>query len=476
MSDLHELVTKLREALEEEKATIEAQITAIVAARPPPAPKAEMSRAVITLSSEADFIANSGLGNNMYMLTQDVTVTTFPGFYLDNPVTTCIFDGNGYTITILNRTDFAGLFIANVSSNINQITVQNLTITASNSTLAQNAGWFFTADSTGTAINCGSNGPIQNPNCGGIFGRAGEYGTNNTITVRAENCYSTGIISGTGAGGIVGGDSIQGTDGQIKNCYSTGPIIGNNAGGIIGTNAVFRGFVTIENCYSLGNMSGVKNGGIVGSNVAYQGTVVITNCYSVGDMSDSTSGGIIAASTSPPGVITIQHCFTTGSGGNSIYGPLDNITPTVTNSGHNSGWADSAANMYLTGFPGEDPQIWYSWDIDTPYRLTAPPAPPYPLNSFLLLTDDSVMAVSGNVLLYSADSVITFFETDSFGADPTSYPPGSLFRRTGRRLTKPHEYVFSEVQLIACATNGGRGGPTGYVCSWAASGSPPGLA
>ena len=181
------------------------------------------------------------------------------GFFRMNS-TYITFDGNNNTVTISGVTNYPGLINSNSKSNI---TVQNVGVLNSGSTLAANSGWV----------------------CHTFYGQSA---INNIVT----NCYSTGAITGQFSGGICGYlAGFSGGSVTISNCYSTGAISGGNAGGICGYRAGDSGSVTITNCYSTGAISS-GGGGICGSNAGQSaGSVTITNCYSSGTMTGG-SGGI----------------------------------------------------------------------------------------------------------------------------------------------------------------------------------------
>jgi Hint domain len=262
--------------------------------------------------------ANTPLANGVtYTLVENVTMSS--PFSFSGSGAGIIFNGNHHKVTVVNNMSWPGLFSAG-------ITVSDLGIESSGSALftvndypSYGGGWFFARGVGGSASNCYSTGPIA-AGCGGIFGSQ-SGGT-------ATNCYSSGSI-GAFAGGIFGSRSR----GTATNCYSSGSIE-IEAGGIVGSDSI----VTARNCYSTGTIVNFA-GGICGS--WSKGT--ITNCYSTGSM------GMYSGSIQQLG---------------SVVG--------ITNSGHSDSWSDTAANQYLTGFPGSGvTQVWYSVSANTPYVLTA---------------------------------------------------------------------------------------------------------
>jgi hypothetical protein len=277
-------------------------------------------------------------------LTTDVTFTTsYGGLNQFICGTTYItFDGMGYTCTLNMITGYNG-FIQNLSgppsdgSGFSNITVKNIKVLSSGSSLANSAGWVccsnFGRSVTNVLVkNCSSNGTITSFGSGGICG--GNAGVKGVITI--ENCFSTGIISGFGAGGICGqvagggfGVAFQGSA-NITNCYSTGAISGNSAGGICGYFAGQNyGRVILTQCYSNGAISGSNAGGICGSNTAESsGSVSVTNSYSSssGYISD-ISRGIYGASSS--GATDPSNCYIANNAWSSTDADTDLLSGTT---------------------------------------------------------------------------------------------------------------------------------------------------
>ena len=130
---------------------------------------------------------------------------------------------------------------------------------------------------------------------------------------------------------------------------------------------------TATNCYSIGSI-GAGAGGIFG--FLSDGTA--TNCYSTGSIAEN-AGGI----------------FGMGSGGN------------FTNSGHSTGWNDTYARTYLTGYPGQIPLVWISTAPNTPYQLyvPAPNVPCFPAGTRILTASGykTVETLTQGELVLTAD-------------------------------------------------------------------------
>ena len=265
-----------------------------------------------------------------YIFTENVNM--YNPFTFAGDGTGITVDGNGHIVTVLNRLDWTGLFSS-------AITVQNLGISSVESVLYTGSGWFFGNGVGGVATNCYSTGLIEQQT-GGIFG---DYSSGTAI-----NCYSTGTING---GGIFGNNS----SGTATNCYSTGIIRG---GGIFGDYSSG----TATNCYSTGI---ILDGGIFGGGSS--GTA--SNCYSTGNIAYS-KGGIFGSESTG----TAINCYSTGSigggGAGGIFGA--DSTGTVLNSGNSTGWNDTDARRYLTGYPGRIPRVWTSTTPNTAYQFYVP--------------------------------------------------------------------------------------------------------
>lgn len=285
-------------------------------------------------------------------------------------------DGNNKTITIDgNIINYPGL-IQNGTGNSstktintigkNNITIQNINISSSNSTLVQYSGWicqaFYgnTSSGTNTISNCSNNGIISSKsggigggfvfafstgtnvitNCknmgafsnttgGGILGRNFAYSSSGSNTI--TNCTNSTTIYDL-SGGIIGAESFVSSSGinLITNCINTGIIGGFAAGGIIGWGFAITssGSNTITNCINNGEISGQYSGGVVGSNYGKsalgQSQNTISNCTNNGNISGSNSGGIGGDwfGDKSSGTNTITNCANTGNISGSYSGGM----------------------------------------------------------------------------------------------------------------------------------------------------------
>jgi len=177
-------------------------------------------------------------------LATNITLTAANQYFIigSNLITV---DGSIYTVTIGSSvTDYPG-FVQNLS--YSGISVSNINMKCTTSTLAGNGGWVGQSGTINTNFyKCSSDGIIGQT--GTIFTGGGIVGSS-TSYVTVENCWSSGQITGydvnRGSGGIVGLSCVNAI---ISNCYSTGNI-GLFGGGILGSFA--NGFL-IDHCYSLG--------------------------------------------------------------------------------------------------------------------------------------------------------------------------------------------------------------------------------
>jgi hypothetical protein len=276
-----------------------------------------------------------------------------------------IFDGSGHTITMYAALPFQGLFSV-------AVTVSNLGILPSTSTLAPNVGWFFAEYViNGSATNCYSTGPIDNMNCGGIFG------ANSTGT--ATYCYSNGTQGIPGITFYCGGICGRYFLGNISYCYSIGRIA-QSGGGIVGANYLGG---TITNCFSIGPIN-YGSGGILGE--ASLGTAI--NCYSNGQQLQNYAGGIFGygVGISVPTTVSAIHCYTAepaSAFGGAYFGGDSGPYAFDISCANSAGWNYTISNTALTGYPGDpiNPQVWVmtNYPIDNrPYIFVNPPIPPVP--------------------------------------------------------------------------------------------------
>lgn len=317
-------------------------------------------------------------------------------------------DGTRPIITIDGVLGYYGLIQngAEFVSGYSNISIFNLVVDVSGSTLADGYGWFgqqfFGKEAAENYIvNCTSDGPISSGG-GGIVGRRAGSGADASLkligcsssgvigndgggivgrdagfaggSITCVSCWSTGIID-ISSGGIIGSEASYAT---ITNCYSTG-VIRDGGGGICGRICGYSGrTVTIRNCYSEGTIA-ANAGGIGGANT---GIVSISNCYSLGAMAASTAGGIIGATTST--AFTIANCYVVGSVvgvvgyiiGSSDVVPIDCYSEAKEEAQDDGGLAGtwSAVHTIDILLPGT---IWTDTDLISPYELTAMGYTPY---------------------------------------------------------------------------------------------------
>ena len=235
-------------------------------------------------------------------------------------------------------TNYSGL-IQNSSNT--DIVIQNVILissdTASNPSLAQNAGWIVQSGcsfvrlvncmtsllalnnngglvgsnaSNMSAIGCSYGGLIINGS-GGIFGPYSQY-------ITAENCTNSRDIA-NGSGGIFGPNCSKST---AINCSNSGDVI-NGSGGIFGpncNNGATQNASLASYCFSSGMITG-NSGGIFGPNCNNFGTdssCVANDCYSlgqIGKIGNYDNGGIFGPSAnigSSSSSCDANRCFAIG--------------------------------------------------------------------------------------------------------------------------------------------------------------------
>ena len=245
-------------------------------------------------------------------------------------------DGSNQTVTVSDVTNFLGLIRngtgdasteAKITNGYSNITVQNIKISATMSTLAEYGGWicqaFFGNTSSGTNVisNCTNNNGIISWKSGGIAGGstfAFSTGTNNVV-----DCKNMATFSNDQGGGIVGRRFAQGSSSTntISNCTNSGIVSFQWTGGIAGTRCFnsASGTNMITNCTNSGTISGQYAGGITGSQFAQEssGTNTISNCTNSGVISGRFAGGIAGLSFAKLSLVnsknTISNCTNSGT-------------------------------------------------------------------------------------------------------------------------------------------------------------------
>lgn len=395
----------------------------------------------------------SGSSTLTVSFTSDTTFTSTLQYFItgSNNIT---YDGNNYTMTISGVSNYLGLISNGTSgsSGYNNVTVQNISIISSSSTILNFGGWIcqsnFGKGATGGVItNCNSNGTIS---LGG-GGIVGENCGSNSGSVSISKCFSTGYIDG---GGITG-DGVGNNSGNITitNCYSSG-IINSNGGGIIGGISGVNGIINISNCYTSGNI--IIGGGIVGGDSGISGgTITVSNCYSRGSIAPGC-GGIVGASY---GNVICTNCYTSGVTGvsnqNGIYAgsSLDNALGSnnysEANNGSLSGWSNTNASAYLLNGPVGYIQgsVWSVLNflvLNLPWILSAFNSQIYSPNTATISTDTTYTTGSSiltgqttqiisvnNSLTYSDISIDNLTGIITFTNKPEGTYIVSVINRTG---------------------------------------------
>jgi ribosomal protein L13E len=314
-------------------------------------------------------------------------------------------DGNNKTVTISGVTNYLGLIqngTGNTSSGIvaaegkSNITVQNIKISSSNSTLSYHSGWicqaFYGNSSSGMNLiqNCTNNNGNISYFGGGITGGFTFAFSTGTNTV--SNCKNMGVHDSYYCGGIAGSyfarSSQEGSINTISNCTNSGNMAYNYCGGIV-SGFCFQGAYgtnTIINCSNNVNIPGANSGGIVAEyfalNALAGSTITIMNCINIGTVSNAGYSGIAASSfaqNAPLSTIRIKNCYT-------LYGIIGPSSQYLSNTYEANGtWSTINAlqkllleenNTYIWAYPkvnGVDqpnsPFLLYSLNPNnTPYK------------------------------------------------------------------------------------------------------------
>jgi hypothetical protein len=217
---------------------------------------------------------------------------------------TGVFNGKGRKIINLTidanvaENDFLGLFGNIEHGEVNNIILENVSITGGNYSIY--IGGLVGSNSNGSISNCSSTS-INIDGFGQIGGLVGSNGG------AVSNCSSTGVISGVAfnIGGLAGSNS----GGNISYCITTVTVTGGDdsedLGGLVGYNSSGD----INNCHSTGTVIGGENTWILGGLVGYNRLGNISNCYSTCEVNGITEiGGLVGRNWG-----TITGCHSTGA-------------------------------------------------------------------------------------------------------------------------------------------------------------------
>lgn len=372
-----------------------------------------------------------------------------------------VFEGSNNTVDVSGVTGFQGLFQCLSTNTNSSLTVNNLGLYGTNSTLYQrnvgaiggfqSSGWFIQWQSTATVHNCFSTGALSVNNTGGIFG--------GLCSGIATFCYSTGAITGGGVGGIFG--TCAGKANAI-NCYSTGAIRGSGAGGIFGYSTNFKApdanvtrlIQNAINCYSTGVINTAnpnQSGGIYGY-IQNGGNYNAINCYSLGNITNSTTaGGIYAGADDGYPAMIAANCYSAGTMltlANGIYGQDNGATNYWPSNNYvaNGNWLDASANkLLIRSVPDLSNnngisigQFWTSIAPNTPFFLSSfneTPYTPYAAASYVENVSFTSLRGSteynqyrviqnvgpaGSVVIDPSSGILTFSNFTDVGVDTVS--------------------------------------------------------
>ncbi|NIP24703.1 MAG: hypothetical protein GWN67_29215 [Phycisphaerae bacterium] len=300
-----------------------------------------------------------------------------------------IFDGAGHRINNLTiddggvGNDYLGLFGYTENGQINNLSVENITIKVVEESYF--TGGLAGFNDTTTVTNCYVSGEISAVRysrvIGGMIGRnidgeiancstannvyPGEHTTEvggligSNVNGVITNCYTTGAVSGEYMSNELGGLIGRCNDGTITDCYTTGNVSGYmQLGGLVGHNV--DNIVT--NCYATGTLTGGVwgIGGLIGENAYAQ----INNCSAVGaifgEHYSTRLGGLIGYNNGSAGGGTVMNCFATGTvtGGDfsEILGGLigDNVYATTINSYATGAVISGDSSGLIGGLVGEN--------------------------------------------------------------------------------------------------------------------------
>ena len=307
------------------------------------------------------------------------------------------FDGNHKTISNLkiNATQQnVGLFgYLGRNSNVKDLTLDNCTITSTQSRVGGIAGYTdgnisgctVSGSITGTGnvagivayIDSGVSAPLTNCTFSGTVTATNgcAAGIVTLSNARIENCTNNGTIQGKDE---VGGILASGGSSSVTGCINNGSVTGHNCiGGIVG---ICRYAVsTISDCTNNGHITatGSNAGGIAGRLVGYSSILTISNCINTGTIEGAgTVGGIAGYTKSNEKTLTYLNCsnsgsiISTGDGAGGLFGIVridwsssSTSTPVLAlNGSYNQGTVNGTDDVggmigLLLGGTSHDPQL-----------------------------------------------------------------------------------------------------------------------
>ena len=307
------------------------------------------------------------------------------------------FDGNHKTISNLkiNATQQnVGLFgYLGRNSNVKDLTLDNCTITSTQSRVGGIAGYTdgnisgctVSGSITGTGnvagivayIDSGVSAPLTNCTFSGTVTATNgcAAGIVTLSNARIENCTNNGTIQGKDE---VGGILASGGSSPVTGCINNGAVTGHNCiGGIVGIRRY--AVSTISNCTNNGHITatGSNAGGIAGRLVGYSSILTISNCINTGTIEGAgTVGGIAGYTKSNEKTLTYLNCsnrgsiISTGDGAGGLFGIVridwsssSTSTPVLAlNGSYNQGTVNGTDDVggmigLLLGGTSHDPQL-----------------------------------------------------------------------------------------------------------------------
>ena len=202
------------------------------------------------------------------------------------------YNGNGYTITglkIARAKDNQGLFGAVICSELQNISIQGATISASGAvdTIKDHAILTGFAGDGSIIENCCVTGAMDGGNWGTLSGGIVGQAYNGTIV---DSCFADVVISGVkwDVGGIAGNAQLNSF---VSNCFANVDIASEStAGGLCGLVFDNSG---VENCYATGSINGFQCAGLIGSTYM---NARVKNVWTDVNITGSRAAGLIFSS------------------------------------------------------------------------------------------------------------------------------------------------------------------------------------
>jgi len=252
----------------------------------------------------------SGFQNNKAEITSDVDISTNHSVNMnDEYISSLDVNGNNKNITVVNVTVYDGFI--KIQYDISTVTIRDLTIELSGSTLQDGGTGFIRANQTVTDlsfINCHFIGDVST-NAGAFIG---SNNVDKFENIYFTNCSVNGTTIGQDAGGFVGSNNLYDCSATFLDCSVNVTNVSTSAGGFIGATDICNSNVYFTNCNFNGSIDGSGAGFIAHDSIQKESNVTFTNCMTTGAIGSHGAGFIAHDSIDNSSNITFTDCSLTG--------------------------------------------------------------------------------------------------------------------------------------------------------------------